>query len=98
MENINFYKPVIDLEETGKKIKYLRKASGYSVRDIQNVFGFEYPQAVYAWEQGKNIPSIDNLLVLSKLFGVSIEQLIISQTVEVELCNSGNPCKPKLSA
>lgn len=85
MERINFFKPVIDIEATGSQIKFLRKKSGYSVRDIQNIFGFEYPQAVYAWEQGKNIPSIDNLLVLSRLFNVPVEQLVISRNVEVQI-------------
>ena len=109
MERISFFKPVIDIEATGNQIKFLRKKCGFSVRDIQSVFGFEYPQAVYAWEQGQNIPSIDNLLVLSILFNVPVEQLVISKTVEVEINSmpavadrlsekKQNICKPKLSA
>jgi len=109
MERISFFKPVIDIEATGNQIKFLRKKCGFSVRDIQSVFGFEYPQAVYAWEQGKNIPSIDNLLVLSILFNVPVEQLVISKTVEVEINSmpavadslsekKQKICKPKLSA
>lgn len=85
MERINFFKPVIDIEATGNQIKFLRKKSGFSVRDIQLIFGFEYPQAVYAWEQGKNIPSIDNLLVLSRLFDVPVEQLLVSKSIEIEI-------------
>jgi len=89
MENTKrFLKPVIDLQSTGTKIRFLRKKSGYTVRDIQLVFGFEYPQAVYAWEQGKSIPTIDNLLILSKLFGVSIEEIVITRTVEIDLTGS----------
>ena len=109
MERINFFKPVIDIVETGSQIKFLRKKCGFSVRDIQNIFGFEYPQAVYAWEQGKNIPSIDNLLVLSRLFNVPVEQLVISRNVEVEINCAADiadnlseknvkSCKSKLSA
>lgn len=85
MESINFFKPVIDIEATGNQIKLLRKKCGFTVRDIQNIFGFEYPQAVYAWEQGKNIPSIDNLLVLSRLFNVPVEQLVVSRNVQIEI-------------
>ena len=71
-----------------KKIKSLRKESGFSVRDIQEIFGFEFPQAIYAWETGKNAPSLDNLLVLSRLFKVSIEELIEVRIVEVDaLCS-----------
>ncbi len=104
-----FNKPVIDLTATGNKIKEIRKNKGFSVRDIQDVFNFEYPQAVYAWEQGKNVPSIDNLLVLSRLFEVSMEELIVTRIVEVEikcssdkiekLCNKKcSDCKYKLTA
>lgn len=109
MRNITIQKPVIDLKSTGDKIKQLRKENGLSVRDIQDLFGFEYPQAVYAWEQGKNVPTIDNLLVLARLFEVSIDEIVISHMVEVEIaCNSDkfeklcskkcNKCKYKLSA
>lgn len=92
MENIRTYiKPVIDLPATGEKIKQLRKLSGLTVRDIQELFGFEYPQAVYAWEQGKNVPTIDNLLVLARVFSVSIEDIVCIRNVEVEIEN----CKLK---
>ena len=80
--NKTFIKPVIDLQGTGSQIKRLRKSCGYTVRDLQMIFGFEYPQAIYAWEQGKNIPTIDNLLVLSKLFGVSISEIVVSAKSE----------------
>lgn len=83
-----FLKPVIDLQSTGTKIRFLRKKSGYTVRDIQLIFGFEYPQAVYAWEQGKSIPTIDNLLILSKLFGVAIEDIVMTRNVEIDLAVS----------
>ena len=53
MRIVTIQKPVVDLKATGAKIKLLRIKSGFSVHDIQTIFGFEYPQAVYAWEQGK---------------------------------------------
>ena len=55
MKHITIQKPVVDLKATGKQIKQLRKENGFTVRDIQDVFGFEYPQAIYAWEQGKSV-------------------------------------------
>lgn len=85
-----FLRPVIDLQATGNKIKELRKTNKYSIKDIQDVFGFEYPQAVYAWEQGKNVPTIDNLLILSKLFGVQIEQIVCVTNVEIKIACSSN--------
>jgi len=85
MANAKFFKPVIDLTATGSRIKEIRKNKGFSVRDIQDIFAFEYPQAVYAWEQGKNVPSIDNLLVLSRLFDVAIEEMIVTRIVEMDI-------------
>lgn len=75
------YFPVIDLCATGKNIVALRKARGLTVKDIQNFFGFEEPQAVYKWQQGKSLPTVDNLLALSVLLGVSIEQILVCKTV-----------------
>ena len=69
--------PVIDLSATGKNIIALRKARGLTVRDIQDFFGFEEPQAVYKWQQGKSLPTVDNLLALSVLLGVTIEKILV---------------------
>ena len=83
-----FLKPVIDLKGTGAQIKRLRKLRGYSVHDLQVIFGYDYPQAIYAWEQGKNAPTIDNLLVLSYLFDVNISEIVVSSNIEIKLYNA----------
>lgn len=109
MESIKLLKPVIDLKSTGAQIKSLRKESGFTVRDIQDIFGFEFPQAVYSWEQGKNVPTVDNLLVLAKLFNVTMDELIVTRIVEIDvvcsketaekICNKNcGSCKWKMSA
>ena len=72
----------------GAQIKRLRKLRGYSVHDLQVIFGFDYPQAIYAWEQGKNAPTIDNLLVLSYLFDVNISEIVVSSNIEIKLYNA----------
>lgn len=72
--------PTIDLAATGKNIIKLREESGLSVRDLQNIFGFATPQAVYKWQHGTALPTIDNLIVLSAVFKVSMEEIIIVQT------------------
>ena len=84
MEMCNVF-PVIDLRATGRAIKNKREAAGLTVQDIQNYFGFEYPQAIYAWEQGKNIPSIDNLLVLSNLFACRVEEIVQVHSIEIQI-------------
>ena len=72
--------PTIDLVATGKNIIKLREESGLSVRDFQNIFGFATPQAIYKWQHGTALPTIDNLIVLSAVFKVSMEEIIIVQT------------------
>ena len=72
--------PTTDLVATGKNIIKLREESGLSVRDLQNIFGFATPQAIYKWQHGTALPTIDNLIVLSAVFKVSMEEIIIVQT------------------
>ena len=75
--------PVIDLTETGRQIEKSRKAAGLSVKDVQAYFGFEYPQAVYKWQHGECLPSVDNLLALSRLLGMPMEDLLVYDDQEV---------------
>ena len=77
--------PVIDLQETGRRIERCRRAAGMSVRDLQGYFGFEYPQAIYNWQHGSCLPTVDNLLALSRLLGVSMEDLLVFDDQEVGL-------------
>ena len=64
-------------EETGLKIKRLLKDNGYSVKDVQNIMGFENPQAVYKWLAGRSLPSLDNLIILSRILHISIEDILV---------------------
>lgn len=57
---MNFSYPVINLEKTGQKIKKLREAKNLSVRDLQEILGFESPQAIYKWQWGESLPTLDN--------------------------------------
>ena len=75
--------PVIDLQRTGRSIEQHRKDSGLTVRDLQEYFGFEYPQAIYKWQHGECLPAVDNLLALALLFGVSIEDLLVYDNREI---------------
>ena len=67
----------IDCEGTGVRIKKLIRESGYSVKDVQNAMGFENPQAVYKWLRGESLPSIDNLLILSKILNKHMESILV---------------------
>jgi len=69
--------PVIDPVATGKNILALRKEKGLSVKDLQKFFGFEEPQAIYRWQYGKTVPSVDNLYALSVILGVSMDEILV---------------------
>ena len=79
MRKINMAYPIIDVHATGAHIRQLRVERGYSVREIQTFLGFENPQAIYYWQHGRNLPTVDNLYALSKLWGVSMDEIIIEQ-------------------
>jgi len=73
-------KPVylsIRQKETGDHIRTLMRDHGYTVRDIQEAMGFENPQAVYHWLNGRSLPSIDNLLILSRLLDAAMEDILV---------------------
>lgn len=69
--------PSINLELTGKNIIRLRKRSGVSVKDLQRCFGFSTPQAIYKWQHGTSLPTIDNMLVLARIFHTTIEDILV---------------------
>ena len=71
--------PVIDLTATGINITRLRVNAGLTVKDLQDIFGFSTPQAIYKWQRGTALPTVDNLVVLAAVFGVRIEDILIFQ-------------------
>lgn len=69
--------PTIDMKKTGENISRLRSAAGLSVRDLQEVFGFSTPQAIYKWQRGLAMPTVDNLAVLAAIFHVHIDDILV---------------------
>jgi len=72
--------PVIDMVRTGQNIGRLRKQAGLSVRDLQDIFGFATPQAIYKWQQGVALPTIDNLVVLAAVLQVRLDDILVTDT------------------
>lgn len=68
--------PAIDMVATGQNIARLRDARGMTVRELQEIFGFATPQAIYKWQHGTALPTVDNLLVLAAIFDVHIEDIL----------------------
>ena len=57
----------------------MRINAGLTVKDVQDVFGFSTPQAIYKWQRGTALPTVDNLVVLAAIFGVKIDDILIFQ-------------------
>ena len=77
-----YLKPVLDLAATGAKIKTVMKDKGITARELQIIMDFPYVQTIYNWFAGKNMPTIDNLVVLAKILAVSMDDLVITSLVE----------------
>lgn len=69
--------PVIDPVGTGSNIKKLMKSKGITVKDLTEMFFFSNETAVYKWLRGATIPNVENLLALSTLFGVSMNEILV---------------------
>lgn len=68
--------PIIDMVETGRNITRLRKQNGLSVKDLQDIFAFSTPNAIYKWQRGNAVPTLDNLVVLAAVFHVTVDDIL----------------------
>ena len=72
--------PYINMIATGENINRMRMEAGFSVREMQAVFGFATPQAIYKWIHGTAMPTIDNLVILAAVLGVTMDEIIVVDT------------------
>ena len=80
-----YLKPVLDLEATGAKIKTIMKQKGVTPRRLQLIMDFPYVQTIYNWFAGKNMPTLDNLVVLAQILGVTMDDIVVTRMVEMEI-------------
>lgn len=73
-----FKYPTVDLVKTGENITRLMKLNNIKVTDLQDIFGFEYPQAIYKWKRGECLPTVDNLIVLAAVFKTTVDKIIVT--------------------
>lgn len=69
--------PVINMVATGQNITRLRKQAGLSVANLQQIFGFTTPQAIYKWQRGTALPAVDNLVILAAVFNTNINNILV---------------------
>lgn len=78
--------PTINMVKTGQNIIRLREENGLSVRELQDIFGFATPQAIYKWQHGTALPTVDNLVVLASVFHVHMDDiLVVDGTAHVQI-------------
>lgn len=70
--------PVVNMKQTGQNITMLREQRGISVKQLQSMMGFATPQAIYKWQHGESLPTVDNLVALSAIFAVPIDAILIT--------------------
>ena len=66
------------MQRTGERISALREARGLTVRQLQRLLGFATPQAIYKWQHGETLPTIDNLVALSAILEVPISEILVT--------------------
>lgn len=69
--------PNINTIATGQRIRELMDENGYTTKDLQEIFGFNYRTAFYKWFDGRSLPTVDNLVVLARLFGCGVDDILV---------------------
>ncbi len=81
--------PTINMVKTGQNILHLREQAGLSVKELQEIFGFATPQAIYKWQRGTAMPTVDNLVVLAAVFNVPLDNiLVVEETMQVQILSA----------
>ena len=73
--------PMINMQKTGANIKMLMKLNNIKVMQIQDILGFNTPQAIYKWLRGESMPTIDNMVILATLLNTTIDNIIITEMI-----------------
>lgn len=71
--------PAINMMATGQNITRLREERGLSVKELQDIFGFATPQAIYKWQHGVTLPTVDNLVILAAVFHVHMDEILVME-------------------
>ena len=74
--------PVIDMYKTGENIKHLREERNISISALQEYLGLASQQAIYNWQRGICLPTVDHLCALSHLFSVPMDNILILKDAE----------------
>lgn len=73
--------PVVDVVATGQNIRDMMAIAGKTAKDIQNACGLTTCNAVYKWMHGACMPTIDNIVIIADMCGVTINDIVITKRV-----------------
>ena len=69
--------PSIDKVETGENIRRYMRKTHIDTLDLQYSLGMTSPSTIYAWRQGRILPSAENLVKLASIFGCKIDDILV---------------------
>ena len=72
---------IIDVAATVANIKSMMRTKGFKVSDVQARCGFNTPQAIFKWMRGDSVPTIDNMIIIADMFGVTIDQIVVIKRI-----------------
>lgn len=75
--------------EIANKLLKLRKENGLSQEELADKLGISR-QAVSKWERAEASPDTDNLICLAKLYGVSLDELLLNEENSNKINNDTN--------
>lgn len=70
-------------EQTAKRLFEYRKANGYSQEELAEKIGVSR-QAISKWERGESSPDTENLIALSRLYNVTIDEMLNTEKEPVK--------------
>lgn len=68
--------PALDLKRTGENIRAWREKKQVSALELHEYLGLASRNAIYQWERGLSLPTVDNLYAISRYLDVPIEELL----------------------
>lgn len=71
----------IDMGATGKKISKLIDESGLSDKELGGIMGLSV-QSINKWRHGHNLPDIENLFFLSRIFGIKVDDFLVPLVIK----------------
>ena len=74
----------IDMEETGSRIAEVCRKQGVSVKELQALFGFAAPNAIYRWLRGETLPTVDHLVILAHALQMPVDELLVLKKKKAE--------------